>query len=279
MSEDPAPIPPATASYGDRDEWMRKTGPLFPGLVALRQLTTLPMPAGLQATGGDTGRAAPWYPVIGALVGCLLAILAVVIDATDLVPAITGLAVCAAAIAVSGAMHETGFARTVDAITGEAAAGRSLGLPGLLALLAAVAGRAVLLLGIDPSAWPGALITSQIALRWAPVFVAAIGDRIGEPGPDDPMPRLTVMTRKTSPALLAVGSAFAAVAALIFGGWIVLLAFLGAAAVAFLAGLFLERRFSGLDAPGLAAVGLLCELLVLLCFAFADPASSSAWAR
>jgi len=258
---------------------MRRTGPLYPALVALRQLTSLPLPSGVQATGADTARAAPWYPVIGALLGGALATLAMLVDVTDLVPAITGLMVLAAAIAVTGALHETGWARTVDAVTGEATAGASLGLPGLLALLGAVAAQAVLLLGIHPAAWPGALITSQVALRWAPVFVAAIGDRIGEPEADERVPRRTLMTRRGAPAALAIGSGVAMVAALLFGGWGALLGLAAAAGAAFLAGLFLERRFSGLDAPGLAAVGLVCQLVALLAFALTDPATASAWAR
>ncbi|MEM9491906.1 MAG: hypothetical protein AAGC55_22360, partial [Myxococcota bacterium] len=55
----------------DRDEWMRRTGPLYPGLVALCCLTAFPLPSGLRLADDDLARSALWFPVVGGLLGAL----------------------------------------------------------------------------------------------------------------------------------------------------------------------------------------------------------------
>lgn len=262
----------------DRDEWMRRTGPLYPALVAVRELSALPVLRGIEPTADDRVRSAPWFPAIGGLIGGLVGLVALGLLATKLVPAIAGVAALAVAVALSAAVFEVGLARVVDKL----AAGdvdddpygrRVLGVPGFAAVAAVMALRVILLLGIEPSWWIGALLTSQVVLRWVPVFLLRLGDRLGEALPGE---RSLLVGPVTWPGL-AIGTGFAALCAILFGGGMGALALVVAAAAAFGAGLLFQRRYGGLTSHTLAASAVLCELLVLLVFAASHAAVASPW--
>jgi len=263
----------------DRDEWMRRTGPLYPAMVALRQLTRLPVLRGVTPTLEDLTRAAPWYAAIGGLVGGLVALAAMLVQATDMVPAIAGATAVALSVILGGGLHEGGFARAVELIAGGADreqpyAREALGLYGVVAVISLLAARALLLLGIAPGSWIGALILGHIALGWVPVFLSRVGDKVGEPLPGE----RTLLCGQPSWASVGIGAGFAVVVGVLFGGGVGILALVAAAAVAFGLGLFFQRRYNGLSASSLAASGVVCELVVLLIFAAAHPATASPWA-
>ncbi len=260
----------------DRDEWMRRTGPLYPALVALRLLTRAPVLRGVELTDDDTGRAAVWFTVVGALVGAALALIALIVLAVDLVPAIVAALVLALAMVVTGALHEGQLARAADLLGRDddrsGFEGR-LGLYGLLAVVILFAMRWILLLGIDRDAWPGALIAGQVAVRWVPLFLLRIGDRVEEPEPGR-----SLLIGPFSWAGFGIASGVAVIAALGFGGAAGLVSLLLCAGVAFVVGLFFERRYGGLSTATLGAASMVCELTVFACFAIAAPAVTSAWA-
>jgi adenosylcobinamide-GDP ribazoletransferase len=263
----------------DRDELMRRTGPLYPGLVAVRQLTSAPALGRAVPTRDDAKRAAVWFPAVGGLVGGLLALLALLVLEIGLVPAIAGALVVAAATIVTGALHERGFARSIEALLGGGGEpayqpSGALGLYGVVSVIALLAARGVFLLGIDAHAWVGAIIVSQMVLRWSPVFLQRIGDPLGEASPGE----RTLLVGQVSWIGLALGSGFVLVIAILFAGWTGILSLVIAAGVAFAVGLFYQRREGGLTGDTLAAASVVCELAVLLCFAAARAASVSPWA-
>lgn len=257
----------------DRDELMRRTGPLYPALVAVRQLTHAPALGQAVPTREDAQRAAPWFPAVGGLVGGLLALLALLVLEIGLVPAIAGALVIAAATILTGALHERGFARSIEARVGPTYGQTALGLYGVVSIIALLATRGVLLLGIDPSAWIGAIIVSQMILRWTPLFLQRIGGALGEA----PAGERSLLVGPVSWVGLGLGSGFVFVVAILFAGWTGVLAFAVAAAVAFGVGLYYEKREGGLTADSLGAASVVTELAVLLCFAAADAAVSSPW--
>jgi adenosylcobinamide-GDP ribazoletransferase len=264
----------------DRDEWMRRTGPLYPGIVALRNLTVVRLPRALEPTPDDMARSAPWFAVIGAIVGGVLALAAILLLGADLVPAIAGGIVLVLAVVVAGALHEVGLTRSVDVL----AAGTSddtyydtpdtrSGLFGLLALMGLFAVRALGLLGTDTDKWVAAIIISQVTLRWSVLLLLKIGDRLGEPRTD----HRTLMVGDFSWAMFGAATAVASVIAVIFAGGLGLAALIVAALLAFGVGLFFQRKFGGLNRHSLGAASVLCEVSVLICFAAAHPASASPW--
>jgi cobalamin synthase len=136
-----------------------------------------------------------------------------------------------------------------------------------------VAARGVFLLGIDPDAWVGAIVVSQMVLRWSPLFLQRIGDPLGEARAGE----RTLLVGSVSWFGLGLGSAFVVVATVLLGGWTGVLSLAITAGVAFGVGLFYQRREGGLTGDTLAAASIVCELSVLLCFAAAEAASVSPW--
>jgi len=267
----------------DRDEWMRRTGPLYPALVALRLLTRAPVLSGAVPSEEDMARSAVWFPVVGGLVGAALAAIAALVLETDLVAAIGAALVLALAVFATGAIHESGLARTADALGSSASddsrpayerLGGEIGFYGLLAVLAVIAVRGILLLGTRPTEWAGALVASQIAMRWTLLLLLRIGDRLGSPEPG----RRTLSVGPFSWAVFGVASAFAVIASMIFGSGIALLSLVLSALVAFLVGLYFQKREGGLTSDSLGAASIVCELTVLVVFAAAFPAHASPWA-
>ena len=64
------------SNAGGSKYWRLKMGPLFDLLVAAQFLTRLPVPKNLNPTKEEFGACAPWYPVVGLIVGGILAVAA-----------------------------------------------------------------------------------------------------------------------------------------------------------------------------------------------------------
>ena len=80
--------------------------------AALAFLTRVPVGS---FDGDDPGRSLPWFPVVGALVGLVVA--GVYAGALQLVPALAAAAVAVAiGVLLTGAFHEDGLADTADAL-------------------------------------------------------------------------------------------------------------------------------------------------------------------
>jgi adenosylcobinamide-GDP ribazoletransferase len=86
-------------------------------LVGLAFLTRLPVPVAIEADGDRLARAAPWFPLVGALVGCAAAAALLIAAALLPMPLAAGLAI-AAGVLVTGGLHEDGLADTCDGLGG-----------------------------------------------------------------------------------------------------------------------------------------------------------------
>lgn len=265
----------------DRDEWMRRSGPLYPGLVALRCLTRLPLPAGLaQPTAEDVQRAAAWFPVVGGLLGGVLAGVLAVGLGLGLVPAVAVALALVLEPVLTGGLHEAGVARVAGETArglggGDDGADGDGGVVGPVAVGAVLVVRAIGLLGVAAGAWVGALVVSRMVGRWAVLVMDRLGDGQEKAAPGAPGPQghagLRVGNRSWVP--LAIGGAATAVVALWLGGSTGIVAALGGTTVAAL----LARRTRGIGEHRLAAAAVLCEVVVLLIFAARVPAAISPW--
>ena len=150
---------------------------------------------------------------------------------------------------------------------------RALGLSGVAAIAGSIALRVFLLLGIDPDWWIGALIVSQVVLRWVPVFLLCLGDRLGEPVPGE----RSLLVGPVSWLSLGIGTGFALLCAILFGGVVGVFALPVAGGLAFGAGVFFQRKYGGLSSTALASCAVVCELVTLLIFAAAHAAVISPW--
>lgn len=254
----------------ERDEWMRHWGPLYPGLVALWTLSVAPPPRGLAITADDRVRSAPWFPILGAVLGLALAGLAAIVLAVDLAPVVPAALVVVLALAITGARLERGLAAACDRLAAGARATAGAHA-GVIALVAFLALRGAGLLGTDTGHWLAVLVISHMSARWAVLFLLQIGDRVQESGVEPGMSMPLPMGRGSWP-VFAIVTSIAAVVAVVLGWGVGLVALLAAAAVAFAGGLYFQRRAGGLTDPALAAVACASEIAALLVFAAGYPA-------
>jgi adenosylcobinamide-GDP ribazoletransferase len=145
-------------------------------LLAVQFLTRLPTPQVRDFAPEQLARSACWFPVVGALVGVIVALAAALGARID--PWLGALAATVAWVAVTGALHLDGLADLADAL---GAAHRSrerfldvlrdshVGSFGAIALVVAIAAKLVLLAIVLGRAPDPALLASSLAMigAWA----------------------------------------------------------------------------------------------------------------
>lgn len=237
---------------------------------ALAFLTRLP--AGTHP--GDAARLAsgvPWFPVVGALVGGLVAV--VYVPLAVVLPPLTAAAVAIGWSAlVTGALHEDGFADSLDALGGRDAAHRleilkdsrhgSFGVLGLVLLtLVKVTALAALTGGVAVAALvaAGALGRGVAAglLDWAP---AAAGQGMGA----------SFVRAVSRPQVLSALGAAAVIGVLALGP-LVLPAVGLVAAGAVVVAHWAQRRIGGVTGDVLGAAEQVAECAVLVLVAGVAP--------
>lgn len=235
--------------------------------AAVVLLTRVPLPWHVPDADARLARAAPWFPVVGAVVGGLggLGWWAGAALANPLIGAVAAVAVT---IVVTGALHEDGLADTFDGLGGSPGRERALaimrdsrlGSYGALALVLVVLGRVAALTSLGaqaPLALVGAHALARLAglplIRWLPYA------RAGEGGTGTPFPA------GVGTAGLAAAAVFTLVLGALCWGWPgVAVAWLAAAAVAAGLAAWFRRRLQGITGDTLGAVTQLVELAAYL---------------
>lgn len=236
---------------------------------ALRLLTVLPAPGWLPEPRGPAGRASAWFPVVGALVGCLP-------WAVLLVPVARPVAAAGALLAwaaVTGALHEDGLADSADALflTGDRARRREvladprIGAYGLTSLVTVLLLRFALLTEVRPVAVLAAAVVGRwvmaLTLARAPSLRerglgAAYGEGAGAVAPTLAAAGLLGVLALGVPPGAAGGTLASVATSWALGGAV-------GGAFAWLA----VRRLGGLNGDGHGAAGYLAETAALLPFA------------
>jgi len=114
--------------------------------ICLTFLTRIPVPGGLAISHPSLAQASRFFPIIGALIGVIGAIVLTVFDQLGLPQDVSVLLAIAAMVMVTGGLHEDGLADTADGLGGGATKERSLeimkdsriGAFGVLALILAI---------------------------------------------------------------------------------------------------------------------------------------------
>lgn len=229
-------------------------------------LTRVPLPWHVPDADTRLARAAPWFPLVGAVVGGLGALgwWAGAALASPLVGAVAAVAVT---IVATGALHEDGLADTFDGLGGSPGRERALaimrdsrlGSYGALALVLVVLGRVAALTSLGaqaPLALVGGHALARLAslplIRWLPYA------RAGEGGSGTPFPA------GVGTAGLAAAAVFTALLTLLLWGAGAIAAWLAAAAVLGLAAAWFRRRLGGITGDTLGAAIQLVELTAYL---------------
>jgi len=241
----------------DRDEWMRRLGPLFPAAVAIRRTTAARLPRALDVAAEDLPRSAPWMVGLGVVTGFLG------YTAAWLVAHWGGSPLLAAAFAIAvlalcgGAVVESGFARWAEARAGRGA---------MIASVAALLVRFAALASIAPGHWLAALVIAEVAARWSALLL----QRLGDPILDDALrPGLSVGEVSWG-AVGAVTLAVAIAAAWGFGGRGVA-TLLACGVAAFALGLEAQRRDGQPTSDALAAAASVGAAIALVAIALIVP--------
>ena len=236
--------------------------------LAVQFLTRVPVPVGEAYTPARLAAAPRYYPIVGALVGALCAVVYSFAVAV-LTPAVAVLLALATGLLVTGAFHEDGLADTFDGIGGgdreqalEVMRDSRIGTYGALALGVVLATKAAALLALPPGRTAVALIVAHALSRLSAVLVIASSRYLRDHGVGKP----------TAGGIGAAGLAVALLTGVLFLTW---LAFVGGAKAAlytlagaltghlFMRALF-ERRLGGYTGDTLGAVQQLSELGIYL---------------
>jgi cobalamin 5'-phosphate synthase/cobalamin synthase len=239
--------------------------------VALAFLTRLPVPArwieGARAE--DVGRAAPLFPVAGAVVGALLALVVLAL-ATRVTPLVNGAIAAALSALWTGGLHLDGLADMADGFGG----GRTrddvlaimrdhrIGAYGAVALILAIVLEVALIAALveaDAARAARALVVAGTLSRASLVPLAAALPYARADGGLG-----AALVGQLGAGSVAVAIALGAGAALALGGWWGALACAVAAALTLHDGFFVKRRIGGYTGDTLGAHVVVVELGVLL---------------
>jgi adenosylcobinamide-GDP ribazoletransferase len=229
-------------------------------ITAIAFLTRLPVPS---RTNPELHRAAAWFPLVGALVGGIAAA-TFALASRALPPTAAATLAVAAAILVTGALHEDGLADVADGLGAHVNKERRLeilrdprvGTFGALALILAVIITVTTIASLDTEHAVKALILAHVLSRWAilPVSRALTPARPGGAG---------ALLRATTPALVIATALAAATTIAIAGPANGAAALLAAALAATATATILQRGLGGITGDGYGATAKLAELATL----------------
>ncbi len=243
----------------------RAGGPSGPAL-ALGFLTRLPLPprAAVADLGpGTLGRAAIWFPVVGALVGGILGGTRLLADVV-LAPGPATVLAIAAAVAVTGALHEDGLADTADGLGAHGSRARRLeimrdprlGTFGTVSLVLALLLAWSLLAGLGGLDCLLAAVAAHALARWSMLLAAAAFPSARATGAGT----LLAVGRLRLAAATVVAIAIALAAAGPVAGAV---AVATAVAVTGIAGALATRALGGVTGDVFGAVGKAVEVAAL----------------
>jgi adenosylcobinamide-GDP ribazoletransferase len=240
--------------------------------TGLAFLTRLPLVNSVPAKGAYIGRAAWTFPLVGVLIGAFAALVYWLADEAGLPPLVSAVLAVAAALIVTGALHEDGLADTVDGFGGGTTKAQKLkimrdsriGTYGVLVLAVSLMLKASAIASLaDPVLVAAALIAAHTSARAIlPLFM-----RLVPPARKDGLsakagrPPLASVIIAGLLGLIALGLALGPIGALIA------LALLAAVA-GFMAWLSM-RQIGGQTGDVLGALEQMGEILILL--------AASAW--
>ncbi|MCC6159633.1 MAG: adenosylcobinamide-GDP ribazoletransferase [Deltaproteobacteria bacterium] len=260
-----------------------RSGALRHALVAFQFLTRIPMPRDLNPSPGDLGRATGWFPVVGVVVGALIAAVGSAAMGIGLSPGIAAVIAVGFGLVVTGSFHEDGLADSADAFGGgwnreqvlTIMHDSRIGSYGSGAVTLLFAARLAALWSIDPAAWTASLIAAHTVARWTSVHLLHTKEyarRDGE-APGFGKPIVDGMSG-ASFWFATVVTTVVAVFAFGLAGFVTLVA---ALVLSELWGRYCRRRIGGITGDALGAVNVAVEVFTLVGCALRFPATVSPW--
>ena len=237
-------------------------------IAAFQFLTSIPLPRRLAANQEALGRSAVYFPVVGLIIGLILAGLNWLFSLA-LPPAIVKALLLVALVIITGALHLDGFVDTCNGIAGHKAVedrwrvmhdsrAGAFGIVGVALLLLV---KYVALSNVPPFFMTATLIFMPVVSRWAVVHAIFIHPYAHSSGLGTTFkqatrwPQFTAATLITIIVALALLPLFSLIGLLIIPGvWIITALF----------SVYLKRKFSGLTGDTYGAINEVAEVAVLV---------------
>jgi adenosylcobinamide-GDP ribazoletransferase len=237
-------------------------------IAALRFLTSIPLPGKHEATPEQLGRATSYFPVVGLILGLVLAGLNWLLDFILPEAAVSALLVVAVVI-VTGALHLDGLADTCDGIAGhkpiedrwKVMRDSRTGAFGVVGIVTLLLVKFAALNGIPTVFMAAALIFMPAVSRWAMVYAIFAFQYAHKEGLGTAFKQATRWPQFTGATIVTLALAgalyplFSATGFFIIGGTFVI-----TTGVAF----YLKYKFAGLTGDTYGAINEISEVTALL---------------
>ena len=242
-------------------------------LSAIRFLTSIPLPWGREASREEFVRSVGYYPVVGLLIGLILAGLSWLLG-LFLPSAVVNVLLIVALVVISGALHLDGFVDTCDGIGGhktpeerwQVMHDSRVGGFGVIGACCLLLVKYISLNSVPQPLLMMTLVLMPVISRWAMVYAifaypSARPSGLGkERKQATDWPRFIMATLIT--LALAIGLArlanityfYLAGPAIMLGIWVIVIAL----------GAYFKRRFSGLTGDTYGAINEVAEVCVLI---------------
>jgi adenosylcobinamide-GDP ribazoletransferase len=237
-------------------------------LAALQFLTSIPVPLKRELSPAQLGRATTYFPIVGLIIGVILAVLNWLLYYI-LPPSVINALLIAVLVIITGALHLDGFADTCDGIAGHKTVEErwrvmhdsrtgAFGVVGVVLLLLT---KYVSLNNVPPEWITAVLIFMPVVSRWAIVYAIFVYPYARPEGLGTVYknatrwPQFTVATIITFAAAGALFPLFSYMGLiLIFGIFVI------TTALAF----YLKHKFAGLTGDTYGAINEIAEVTALL---------------
>jgi adenosylcobinamide-GDP ribazoletransferase len=238
-------------------------------LAAVQLLTSIPISIKRQLTPAQLGKATAWFPVVGLLIGSILAFVNWVLSLFLPAPVVNAL-VIAALVILTGGMHLDGFADTCDGMAGHKPVEErwrimhdshtgAFGVVGIVVLLLV---KYIALSNIPAEYMVVTLVFMPLVSRWAMVYAIfafpyARPEGLGKAYKDATRwPQFTIATIVTLVFVLFVLFTWLPV--------ISVLAFIGVWIFTTLLALYYKHKFAGLTGDTYGAINESAEVMALI---------------
>ncbi len=237
-------------------------------LAAFQFLTSIPLPGRREVSPEELGRATTYFPVVGLIIGLILAGLNWLLSLI-LPSAVVNALLIVVLVIITGALHLDGFVDTCDGIAGHKAVedrwrvmhnsrAGAFGIVGVVLLLLV---KYVSLNSIPEVFMIATLIFMPVVSRWAMVYALFVYSYARPSGLGTAFkqttrwPQFTAATIITFAVAVALFPFFSITGLLlIFGVWVITTAF----------SFYLKRKFSGLTGDTYGAINEVAEVMVLI---------------
>jgi len=237
-------------------------------LAAIQFLTSIPIPGKRELSPETLGRATAWFPVVGLIIGLVLAALNWLL-LLILPPSVVNALLIASLVLLTGAMHLDGLADTCDGIAGHKTVEERwkvmhdsrTGAFGVVGIVLILLVKYVTLNNIPPVFMTAVLILMPVVSRWAMVYAIYVYRYARPSGLGTAFkqatrwPQFTAATIITLAVSVALMPWFSLAGLLIMSGILII-----TTALAF----YFRYKFAGLTGDTYGAINELAEMMILI---------------